>query len=415
MQPMKGRHYGASGAAKEQRGRRDKMKPNSRHVITPSLRSRVAPFIAMDVMNAAFALERGGASIIHMEAGEPGAPAPQGARDAAMAALSAGRIGYTEALGRASLRARIARHYGETYNVDVAPSRIVVTTGSSAGFLLSFLALFDAGARVAIPAPGYPAYRNILDALGVQCVTIETHAATRHAVTAQMIEEAHAREKLDGVLLMSPANPSGTMMSRDALRDVCETCDRLGIAFISDEIYHGLTYETPAETALAFSSSAVVVNSFSKYFCMTGWRIGWLAVPDDMVRSVERLQQSLAISVPFLSQVAAEAAFDARDELEATRASYARNRACLMEHLPRIGLGNFHPVDGAFYVYIDIGHLTNDSSDFCKRMLHEAGVAATPGLDFDRDRGAHTMRLSFAGSEADIVEGVARLTRWLGG
>ncbi len=389
------------------------MKPNSRHTITPSLRSRVAPFLAMEVFAASAELERNGASIIHMEAGEPGAPAPQCARDAAVAALTLGRIGYTESLGRPSLRARIARHYAETYNVDVAPSRIVVTTGSSAGFLLSFLSVFDPGARVAIAAPGYPAYRNIMEALGIVCVTLETHADTRYAVTARMIEEAHAAQKLDGVLLMSPANPSGTMMTRDALRDVCETCDRLGIAFISDEIYHGLTYEEPAETALAFSSSAIVVNSFSKYFCMTGWRIGWLVLPDDLVRPAERLQQSLAISVPYLSQIAAEAVFDARDELEATRASYARNRAYLMEHLPRMGLGNFHPVDGAFYVYIDIAHLTNDSSDVCKRMLHEAGVAATPGHDFDRARGAHTMRLSFAGSEADVVEGVARLEKWL--
>jgi len=391
------------------------MKPDNRHKITPSLRSRVAPFLAMDVLAEATQLERGGASIIHMEAGEPGAPAPRAARDAAMAALALGRIGYTEALGRPSLRARIARFYGETYKVDVAPSRIAVTTGSSAGFLLSFLALFDPGARVAIASPGYPAYRNIMEALGIVCVTLETQASTRYAVTAQMIEAAHAAQKLDGVLLMSPANPSGTMMSRAALRDVCETCDRLGIAFISDEIYHGLTYEAPAETALAFSNSVIVVNSMSKYFCMTGWRIGWLVLPEDLVRPAERLQQSLAISVPTLSQVAAEAAFDAHDELEATRASYARSRAYLMAHLPRIGLGNFHPVDGAFYVYIDISHLTTDSGAFCKRMLHEAGVAATPGLDFDRTRGAHTMRLSFAGSEADVVEGVARLERWLGG
>ncbi|MDB5643145.1 MAG: aminotransferase class [Hyphomicrobiales bacterium] len=390
------------------------MKPESRHRITPSLRSRVAPFLALDVLAASTQLERAGASIIHMEAGEPGASAPKCARDAVVAALTHGRIGYTEALGRPSLRARIAKFYADTYNVDVPASRIAVTTGSSAGFLLSFLTLFDPGARVAIAAPGYPAYRNIMDALGIECVTIETHASTRYAVTAQMIEAAHAEQKLDGVLLMSPANPSGTMMSREALRDICETCDRLRIAFISDEIYHGLTYEQPAETALAFSSSAIVVNSFSKYFCMTGWRIGWLVLPEDLVRPIERLQQSLSISVPTLSQVAAEAVFEGRDELEAIVACYARSRAYLVEHLPRIGLGDFHPVDGAFYVYLDIGHLTNDSGEFCKRMLHEAGVAATPGLDFDRARGSHTMRLSFAGSEADVVEGVARLGRWLG-
>lgn len=383
------------------------------HTIQPSRRSRVAPFIAMDVMSAAARREREGAHVIHMEVGEPGAPVPTAARDAAMAALAAGRIGYTEALGRPSLRARIAQHYGETYNVDVAPERIAVTTGSSAGFLLSFLALFDAGARVAIAAPGYPAYRNILDALGIETVTIDTHARTRHVVTAAMIEEAHRLKSLDGVLLMSPANPSGTMMSPEALASICATCDRLGIAFISDEIYHGLTYEQPAETALAFSSSAVVVNSFSKYFCMTGWRIGWLVLPEELVRPVERLQQSLAISVPLLSQVAAEAVFESRAELEAIKAGYARNRALLMSSLPEMGLGSFHPVDGAFYVYVDIGHLTNDSSDFCQRMLVEAGVAATPGLDFDRERGSRTMRLSFAGSESDVVEAVSRLRGWL--
>ena len=384
------------------------------HPITPSLRSAIAPFIAMDVMAAAAEQERAGGSVIHMEVGEPGAPAPAAARDAAIAALAAGRIGYTEALGRASLRARIARYYQETYQVEVPASRIVITTGSSAGFLLSFLALFDAGARVAISAPGYPAYRNILDALGLTCVTISTDASTRHVVTARMIEEVHAQEKLSGVLLMSPANPTGTMMSREALREICETCDRLGIAFISDEIYHGLTYEETAQTALAFSQSAIIVNSFSKYFCMTGWRIGWLVVPEELVRPVERLQQSLAISVPYLSQVAAEAVFDSLVELQAVKASYARNRAYLMQHLPQIGLGSFHPVDGAFYVYVDIAHLTDDASSFCKRLLKEAGVAATPGLDFDRGRGAHFMRLSFAGREEDIVEGVRRMAVWLG-
>jgi aspartate/methionine/tyrosine aminotransferase len=367
----------------------------------------------MDVMSAAAERERNGGSVIHMEVGEPGAPTPKPARLAALAALEAGRIGYTQALGLPSLRARIARFYAETYQVDVPASRIVVTTGSSAGFLLSFLGLFDPGARVAIAEPGYPAYRNILEALGLICVPLATDGSTRHIVTARMIEEAHQRAPLQGVLLMSPANPSGTMMSPNDLRAICETCDHLGISFISDEIYHGLTYEAPAQTALAFSSSAIVVNSFSKYFCMTGWRIGWLVVPDELVRPIERLQQSLAISVPYLSQVAAEAVFEARDELEEVKQSYARNRAFLMEHLPKIGLPHFHPVDGAFYVYCDIAHLTQDSSDFCKRLLNEAGVAVTPGLDFDRARGAQTMRISFAGREDDIVEGIRRMGAWL--
>jgi len=383
--------------------------------LAASRRSAVEPFLAMDVLREAGVLEAQGRRIMHLEVGEPGAPPPAPVRAAAIAALQGGRIGYTDALGRSSLRARIARHYGETYNVDLAPQRVVVTTGSSGGFILSFLALFDAGDRVAVAAPGYPAYVNILEALGCACVPLETTAATRHAVTAQMIEAAHREKPLKGVLLMSPANPSGVMMSDAALREICETCDRLGIAFISDEIYHGLTYERPAETALNFTGEAIVVNSFSKYYCMTGWRVGWLVVPEELVRPVERLQQSLAISVPFLSQVAAEAAFDARDELEVVKAGYARNRASLMAALPEMGLTDFHPPDGAFYVYADIGRFTNDSLDFSRRLLEEAGVAATPGVDFDRARGHRTLRLSYAGSEADIAEAIARMANWLKG
>ena len=382
--------------------------------LTPSRRSAVAPFIAMDVLGAAAGLEREGRSIIHLEVGEPGSPAPRLVREAAAAALLQGRIGYTEALGRPALRARIARHYAESYGVEVDPARIVVTTGSSGGFVLSFLALFDAGARVAVSAPGYPAYVNIFQALGIEPVMIETDEASRFVVTAEMIEAEHHRRKLDGVLLMSPANPSGTMMSDVQLQAVCDCCERLGIAFVSDEIYHGLTYERDAASALQFSSRAVIVNSFSKYYCMTGWRIGWLVVPDELVRPIERLQQNLSISVPYLSQIGAEVAFDAREELEAVKQSYARNRALLLRELPKMGITKFHPVDGAFYVYCDIGHLTNDSVSFCRRLLEEAGVAVTPGLDFDRARGQHMMRLSFAGSEADVAEGVMRLAGFLG-
>ena len=381
--------------------------------IAAAARSAVEPFLAMDVLREAGVLEAQGRTIMHLEVGEPGAPPPRVVREAAISALSGGRVGYTDALGRASLRQRIARHYGETYGVDVAPERIAVTTGSSGGFILSFLTLFDPGDRVAVAAPGYPAYVNILEALGCVCVPLETTAATRYVVTAGMIEAAHRQKPLKGVLLMSPANPSGVMMTDAALREVCETCDRLGIAFISDEIYHGLTYDRPAETALKFSADAVVVNSFSKYYCMTGWRVGWLVLPEHLVRTVERLQQSLAISVPFLSQVAAEAAFDAREELEIVKAGYARNRALLIEALPKMGVGDFEPPDGAFYIYADVSRFTNNSLDFCKRLLEEAGVAATPGVDFDRARGAHTMRLSYAGSEADIAEAVRRMGAWL--
>jgi aspartate/methionine/tyrosine aminotransferase len=288
-----------------------------------------------------------------------------------------------------------------------------VTTGSSGGFILAFLGCFDPGARIAISEPGYPAYRNLLEALGLEPVALPVSAATRFAVTAEMIEAAHRQRRLDGVLLMSPTNPSGTMLMRGALADICNACDRLGLRFISDEIYHGLTYERAADTALAFSGQAIVVNSFSKYYCMTGWRVGWLVLPEELVRPIERLQQSLAISVPYLSQVAAEAAFGARDELETVRGSYAKNRSYLLEELPKIGIGDFHPVDGAFYIYADIGRFTNDSAGFCKRMLEEAGVAATTGLDFDRERGHRTMRLSFAGSHDDIREAVSRLADWL--
>ena len=385
----------------------------SRSEFEPSRRSAVAAFLALDVLGAAGALERAGRDIVHLELGEPGAPSPRPVLEAARAALDLGRIAYTESLGRPSLRARIAAHYQETHGVSVDPARVVVTTGSSAGFILAFLALFDTGARVAVAAPGYPAYLNIFQALGLESVSLETGPATGYVVTAKMIEEAHAKSPLKGVLLMSPSNPSGVMMSEAELKAVCETCDRLGIRFISDEIYHGLTYERPAATALAFSSNVVVVNSFSKYFCMTGWRIGWLVLPENMVRPVERLQQSLSISVPYLSQVGAEAAFDAVEELELVKAGYARNRALLLNELPGMGLGDFHPVDGAFYVYVDISRFTNDSGDFCRRLLHEGGVAATPGLDFDRARGHHTLRLSFAGSESAVREGVARIGRWL--
>ncbi len=380
---------------------------------TFSRRSQVEPFMAMDVLREAGQLEAQGRSIMHLEVGEPGAPPPRAVREAARAALEGGRVPYTEALGRTSLRARIARHYGETYGVDVSPERVVITTGSSGGFLLSFLALFDAGDRIAISAPGYPAYRNILEALGCVAVPIEVDVSSRLVVTAGQIEAAHREAPLAGVLLMSPANPSGTMIGRAALQDICERCDALGIAFVSDEIYHGLTFGEPATTALSFSDKAIVVNSFSKYYCMTGWRVGWLIVPDNLVRPLERLQQSLAISVPYLSQIGAEAAFDARDELETVKAGYAESRAMLLDALPKLGFAGIHPPDGAFYIYADAGRFTNDSLAFCTRMLSEAGVATTPGLDFDRARGARTIRFSYAGTPADVREALNRLGKWL--
>jgi aspartate/methionine/tyrosine aminotransferase len=374
---------------------------------------RVSSFLAMDVLSAAAAKERRGESVVHMEVGQPSAPAPRAAREAARAALDLGRIGYTEALGMSALRERIARHYRDAYGVAVAPERVVVTTGSSAGFVLAFLALFDPGQRVAITAPGYPAYRNILEALGVEPVTIPLAKAEGWIMTAGAVERAHGDKPLHGILAMSPANPSGAMIGREALAALSETCRRLGLWFVSDEIYHGLTYGEAATTALASDEDAVVINSFSKYYCMTGWRIGWIVVPERLVRPMERLAQNLYISPPYLSQVAALAAFDAGDELEAVKAGYARNRAYLLEELPGIGISEMHPVDGAFYIYADIARFTNDSIGFSRRMLEEAGVAATPGLDFDPIEGSHYLRLSFAGSEQDCREAVARLKGWL--
>jgi aspartate/methionine/tyrosine aminotransferase len=380
----------------------------------PSLsrRAKIAPFIAMDVMRDAKALARDGRDIVHLEVGEPGAQTPRLIREAASRALADERIAYTDALGLPALREAIAAHYRRKYAVDVPASRVVVTTGSSGGFILSFLAMMDAGARIGIPAPGYPAYRNILQALGITPVEIDCRAGAGHVLTAEAIEAAHAAQKLDAVLVMSPANPTGVLTSANVLKEVAQTCQRLGVWLISDEIYHGLTYQGEEASALAFSPDTVVVNSFSKYFCMTGWRVGWLVVPERLVRPLECLAQNLAISVPYLSQVAAIAAFDATEDLEAIKAVYAKNRAILGEALPALGLVPL-PMDGAFYAYCDISRYSNDAMDFARRALHEAGVAITPGLDFDPVEGNRFVRLSYAGSEAAVVEGVKRLRGWL--
>lgn len=383
--------------------------------LRPSRRSAVAPFMAMDALRDAKALERAGRHIIHMELGEPGAPAPLLVREAAAEALRDGRLGYGEALGDAALRARIAAHYGARYGVSVSPERVIVTTGSSGGFVLALIAAFDAGARIAVTAPGYPAYANILSSLGLEAVPLEIGPQSRFAPTAEMLATAHRERKLDGALFMSPANPTGAVIDAGELKKICAFCDEARIVFISDEIYHGLEYEAPAETALRFTPNAIVVNSFSKYYAMTGWRLGWLVAPEELMRPLERLQQSASICAPTISQRAALAAFDATAELEGNRATYARNRALLIERLPAMGLTRFAPPDGAFYIYADVSDFTRDSMDFCKRLLVDAGVAATPGLDFDRKRGGTTIRLSYAGAEAEVAEGVARLASWMGG
>jgi aspartate/methionine/tyrosine aminotransferase len=378
-------------------------------------RAEIAPFIAMDVMSSARRLEAAGRDVVHMEIGEPGHGAPKPAIDVAMARLASGRIGYTEALGLPELRARIARHYRDVHGLEVGAERIAVTTGSSSGFVLAFLAMFDPGQRVAIASPGYPPYRTILQALGLEPVEIEVGAAQRWALDGKAIARAHAERPLDGLLIMSPANPSGTMIDATALQDIATTCRDLGIRLISDEIYHGLTYGMAATSALRFDDDAVIINSFSKYWCMTGWRVGWMVLPETLLRPVERLAQNLFISAPTLSQVAATAAMDAHEELAVVHEGYARNRDLLLRELPRAGLDSFLPPDGAFYLYADIGHLTNDSAAFARAMLDEAGVAATPGMDFDHARGSRFLRFSYAGSEADIAEAVRRIALWRNG
>jgi aspartate/methionine/tyrosine aminotransferase len=368
----------------------------------------------MDVLAEATRLEASGRSIVHMEVGQPGAPAPSPVLEAARAALAHGRLGYTEALGRGALRARIARHYRDTYGVEVAADNVIVTTGSSAGFVLAFLAGFDAGARIALPSPGYPAYRNILKALDLVPVEIETTAETRWALTPDHLDHASAGGPLVGVLVASPANPTGTMMEPDALAALIAKSEALGMWFVSDEIYHGLAYDgRRAASALETSADAIVVNSFSKYYCMTGWRVGWMVVPDRLVRPIERLAQNLFISVPDLSQQAALAAFDAKDELEAVRAVYAGNRALVLDRLPKLGFRTILPADGAFYLYADITPFADDSVAFARDLLQQAGVAVTPGPDFDRTHGHRFVRFSLAGSPADMVEGMDRLERFL--
>jgi aspartate/methionine/tyrosine aminotransferase len=375
-----------------------------------SARGQIDPFIVMDVMRAASALDVAGEDIVHLEVGQPSTAAPALVREAAVAALKTDKLGYTDAFGIAPLRERIAAHYQDFYGVNVDPAGVIVTTGSSGGFLLSFLAAFDVGDRVALAAPGYPAYSNILSALGVEPVIIETGLEDRFQLTPELL--AKVAGKLDGLIIASPSNPTGTMVGKPEMEALVAYCRDNGMRLISDEIYHGITYGDESVTAAAFDSEAVVINSFSKYFSMTGWRLGWMIVPPTMMRSIECLSQNVFISAPTLSQQAALAAFDSHDELRENVARYGKNREILLSQLPEAGFDRLAPADGAFYIYADIGHLTNDSSEFCRRMLVEAKVAATPGLDFDPYRGNTTIRFSFAGSEADMHQAIERLKRW---
>jgi aspartate/methionine/tyrosine aminotransferase len=380
----------------------------------PSRRGLVPPFIAMDVMRAANEREAQGQSVIHLEVGQPGTPAPAAVREAARRALAEDRIGYTDALGIRPLREVIASHYREQYGVGVEPAEIVVTTGSSAAFQLAFLAAFEPGDRVALAAPGYPAYRNILTALDLEPVLIEVGENAHYQPNPELLAEAG---DLAGLIVASPANPTGTMIPAADLAQLAEYCRERGIRLVSDEIYHGITYETAPQTARAFGGGdqggAIVINSFSKYYSMTGWRLGWMVVPSDLARSVECLAQNFYISPPALSQLAALPVFGCRAELDGHVARYRANRDRLIATMRQAGLTRFAPAEGAFYLYVDVSALTRDSVEFCRRLLAETGVAVTPGRDFDPIHGDSWIRLSFAGSTEDIAEACRRLAAWL--
>jgi aspartate/methionine/tyrosine aminotransferase len=373
------------------------------------------PFIVMDVIAAAnarqSALPDDAPKVLRLEVGQPGTGAPRGAVEAAIRALHGGEaLGYTEALGRRSLRERIALHYQDWYGIRVPPARIAVTVGASGAFPLAFLAAFDRGDRIALTAPFYPPYVNILTALGMQPVIIEAGPETRFQPSVAALERLDPLP--EGVIVASPCNPVGTMLHPEELAAIAAWCDGNGVRLVSDEIYHGLHYASAIATAAAVAPHAVVVNSFSKYFSMTGWRVGWMVLPEDLVRPVECLAQNMFISAPHLSQIAAEAAFDCHDELQANVARYRRSRDFLLDALPDAGFSRLSPAEGAFYLFADVAERTNDSVAFCARMLAEAGVAATPGVDFDRTRGNRFVRFSYCGPEADMREAAERLARW---
>ena len=374
-------------------------------------RSQIAPFIAMDVLARANAQAVAGREIIHLEVGEPGGGAPARVLDAARRALDAGSVGYTEALGRPALRAAIAEHYRRSYGIAPDPEQVVVTVGASGAFVLGFLAMFDPGDRVIVPEPAFPAYKNILLALGIDVVRIGVGPESDFKPTIAMLEAVPP--PVHGLIVASPANPTGTMLDRSELAALATWCRSRRIRLIADEIYHGITYEQPASTILELDPDAVVINGFSKYFRMTGWRLGWLVAPPDLVRPIELLAQNLFISPPALAQEAGLAALGCREELDRRVETYRRSRDALLERLPRGGLDRFAPVDGAFYLYSDVSHLTDDSHDLCTRILEETGVALTPGADFDGESGHRYLRLAFAGDPDRVIRAADRLTTWL--
>ena len=380
-----------------------------------ALRAGIPPFYVMDVWLAAAERQRTHGDLVNLSAGQPSAGAPAAVRAAAKEALDNTVLGYTVALGIPELRTAIAQTYKLRHDLAVDPADVVITTGSSGGFLLAFLSCFDVGDRVAMASPGYPCYRNILSALGCEVVDIQCGPETRFQPTAQMLAELDPPVK--GVIVASPANPTGTVIPPDELAAIASWCDESGARLISDEVYHGLVYEGAPDTSCAWQTSrnAVVVNSFSKYFAMTGWRLGWLLVPQELQRAVDCLTGNFTICPPVLSQIAAVAAFttESTAEADALLHHYAANRRLLLDGLREIGIDKLAPTDGAFYVYADVSHLTGDSLSFCSKLLADTGVAIAPGIDFDTERGGSYVRLSFAGPTSDIEEALTRIGAWL--
>jgi len=375
-----------------------------------SNRGRIAPFIVMDVMAQANARAAAGHDVIHLEVGQPSTGAPAAVLAAAGERLGTDRLGYTDAFGLPELRRRIAEHYLVRYGVNIDPARIAVTTGSSGAFVLGFLAAFDKGDRVAFAAPGYPGYRNILSALDIQPVALKGARESGFQPTVALLDALETPP--DGLIIASPANPTGSMLDVEALEELAAWCRDKGVRMISDEIYHGITFEKTASSLATINPDAIVINSFSKYYSMTGWRLGWMVVPDDLCRACECLAQNLFISPPTLSQYAGVTVFDYTDDLEANVRRYGQNRDILLEGLPRAGFGPFAPADGAFYIYAGIKALGNDSVALAREILDVANVAVTPGTDFDDAHGAGFIRFSYAGSNAEMQDAVARLERW---
>ncbi len=384
------------------------------HAHAPQTLTGLRPFYVMEITARSKLLEASGRSVMHMESGEPGAPPAPRVREAVAAALDLPQH-YTHSAGQIELRRALVDYYAAQHGTAVDPDSMIVTMGSSSGFILAFLAAFERGARIAVTRPGYPAYLNTLDGLDMHAVEIPVTAAAGWRLTADDIEAAYRREKFDGLLFASPANPTGAAVSREGLEEIVETCARLGIRFISDEIYHGLDYRAPSTSALEFTRDAIVINSFSKYYCMTGWRVGWMVLPEELLRRTNILQQNLFIAAPTLSQIAARVALGERDYSEEQKAQYAVNRHALAEGLAQFGLSSSSEGDGAFYAYVDFSRYTNDSLNFCIEMLEQAGVAATPGIDFDRVNGNRFVRFSYAGTRATIDEALNRVEGFLKG